>query len=265
MARRNLEKWFRGRVLKRAEADAKARTFRGADVHAFERLRGRLLRADRRGKYLLLHFERDQGFLSHLGMTGKWVRRPEGAPEPYSRARLLLDDQTVIHYVDPRLFGRIEPSPAHALEQLPAIRALGVDPFEDGFTAAQLAEVIGPSRQDLKVALMDQTRIAGLGNIHAAEALFRARLHPARKPGSLSPEEWRRLTRAIYDTLQFGLDTQEGDEISYVEEPGAENPFRIYGRAGEKCPRCGTIVRSFTQGGRTTHYCPTCQPKRPKR
>ncbi len=112
---------------------------------------------------------------------------------------------------------------------------------------------------------MDQGRVAGLGNIHAAEALFRARLHPARSPKSLTDTEWRTLTRGIHAALAFALDEADEDEIAYVEEPGTENPFLIYGRAGGPCRRCRTKVRSFTQGGRTTHYCPNCQPRRGKR
>jgi formamidopyrimidine-DNA glycosylase len=202
-------------------------------------------------------------------MTGKWVRRRSDDTEPYSRARFRLDDGHVLHFRDPRLFGRIEPAPAERLWDLPPIRALGVDPLLDGLTPGQLAEAVGSSRQGLKVALMDQTRIAGLGNIHAAEALFRAGLHPARKPRTLTLAEWRRLAQGIQDGLRFAMasfNEQSGDEdIEYVEEPGTENPFLVYGWAGEPCRRCGTRVKSFVQGGRTTHYCPGCQPRRPKR
>lgn len=263
IARRQLERWLKDRRVVRAEAQQGARTFRGAKPEEFERIRGRLLDAHRRGKYLLLTFEHDRGALAHLGMTGKFVKRPPGHTEPYSRARFVLDDGQVVHFRDPRLFGRIEPAPAAALRDLPAFKALGVDPVVDGLTPQRLQEAIGASKQDLKVALMDQSRIAGLGNIHAAEALYRAGLHPGRKAKSLTPEEWRRLARGIHATISFALDSEDGDEIEYVEEPGAPNPFKIYGRAGEPCPKCQTVVRSFTQGGRTTHFCPTCQPKRP--
>ncbi len=141
------------------------------------------------------------------------------------------------------------------------VRGLGLDPLADGLTGPRLRDRVQASKQDLKVALMDQSRIAGLGNIHAAEALFRAGIHPARKPGTLTPEEWRKLARTIQQTIQFALDNEEGEEIEYVEE-GGDNPFLIYGRAGEACTRCGTTVKSFTQGGRTTHFCPRCQPKK---
>jgi len=260
-ARQTLKKWFKGHALVAARADRKARTFRGARVADFEKLKGRLTRADRKGKYLLLGFSNGQGAVAHLGMTGKFVKRRPGVDEPYSRARFVLDSGEVIHFRDPRLFGRIEPTPAAALDEVKAVKALGVDPLNDGLDGPALKAAIGKTSRALKVALMDQTRIAGLGNIHAAEALFRARLHPARKPKSLTDAEWRALAKAIHDTIAFALEEEEGDEIEYVEEPGAPNPFLVYGRAGTPCPRCGTTVKSMGQGGRTTHFCPSCQPR----
>ncbi|MBI3180562.1 MAG: bifunctional DNA-formamidopyrimidine glycosylase/DNA-(apurinic or apyrimidinic site) lyase [Myxococcales bacterium] len=261
VTRRNLERWLSGRRVIRAEAE-RTRTFRGSRPELFEELRGRLLWASRRGKYLLLEFEGGRGLLVHLGMTGKLVKRQLGTKEPHSRARLVLDDGEVVHLLDTRLFARIEAAPAKGLRELPAIAALGIDALEDGLTPKKLEQAIGDSRQDLKVALMDQSRIAGLGNLHAAEALFRAGLHPARKPASLSKEEWRRLCRAIRDGISFAIERETAEEMEYVEEPGAENPFTVYGRGGEPCLRCGKTVRSITQGGRTTYFCPSCQRKR---
>lgn len=256
-ARRCLSRWLSPERIVRAEAD-RTRTFRGANRKAFEALRGRLTEAKRRGKYLMLSFENGEGLLAHLGMTGKWVRRPKRVVEPYSRARLFLEGGDVVHFRDPRLFGRIEPVPAEALEELPVVKALGLDPVVDGLSAKRLAERIGPSRQDLKVALMDQSRIAGLGNIHAAEALYRAGLSPTRKPATLSADEWKALARGIRATIRLALDAVTDEEIEYVEE-GGDNPFLVYGRAGERCRRCKRTFASFPQGGRTTHHCPGCQ------
>jgi formamidopyrimidine-DNA glycosylase len=264
IARRNLASWFHGRRVVKAEADD-TRVFRGAKRAKFSELTGRVEAVERRGKYLLLTFEGGRGLLAHLGMTGKFVRRPEGHVEPFSRARFHLDSGTVIHLADSRLFGRMEPAPAAKLHQLKTIQELGRDPLLDGLTGEQLQEAVGRSKQDLKVALMDQGRLAGLGNIHAAEALFRAGLHPARKPATLKPEEWQRLAHAIHETIEFALQEQAGEEPVYLEESGSENTFLVYGRAGGPCSRCGAKVVSFTQGGRTTHACPKCQPKGRKR
>jgi formamidopyrimidine-DNA glycosylase len=262
IARRTLLRWFDGHSLVRTEAE-NARTFRRGASREFARLKGPLTKAERRGKYLMLTFG-DEGLMAHLGMTGKFVKRPAQTSEPYSRARFVLDSGEVIHFRDPRMFGELQPAPAAALKELPAVKKLGRDPLVDGLDWKQLKEAIGGARLDLKVALMDQTRIAGLGNIHAAEALFRAGLHPGRKPKTLGDSEWKVLARAIHKTLAFGLDEQESDEIQYVEEPGTPNPFLIYGRAGTPCKRCKTLVKSYTQAGRTTHYCPKCQPKKRK-
>ncbi len=242
IARRQLLRWLEGREVVSAEGD-RTRIFRGSSPERLAGLRGKLDRAERKGKYLLLSFEGGRGLLAHLGMTGKFVRRPAGHAEPYSRARLALDSGEVVHFRDPRMFGRLEPVPSDQLWSLPVVRALGVDPLVDGLDWKTLRDAVGDSRQALKVALMDQGRVAGLGNIHAAEALFRAGLHPARSPRTLTDEEWKRLATAIRATLKFALEDQHAsEEIEYVEEPGAPNPFRVYGWAGTAVPQ--------VQGGR---------------
>jgi formamidopyrimidine-DNA glycosylase len=260
LARRNVERWLAGRRVVDAQAE-EARTFRGAWREAFEQVRGRLEFAKRRGKNLLLGFEGNRGLHLHFGMTGKLVRRLAGVVEPYSRARLSLDDGSVIHFRDPRLFGRIEPKPADALLSAPGLLALGPDALDEPLSGPRLALALSRTRRPLKVALMDQALLAGLGNLHVAEALFRARLHPARAPASLSQTEWRALAAAIRKTLAFALETQGGDEVQYLEDSGALNPFFVYGRAGEPCRTCGAAVESFPQSGRTTFFCPKCQPQ----
>ena len=257
-ARRQLVHWLDGRRVVKAEADD-TRMFRGSHRRGFASLRGRLQALERRGKYLLFTFEAGRGLLAHLGMTGRWLRRPEGTPVPYSRARLHLDSGQVLHFADARMLGRLEPCAASRLHALKALQALGRDPLEDGLGGAQLARAVGRTRLALKVALMDQGRVAGLGNIQVAEALFRAGLHPSRPPASLSHAEWKALARAIRATLSFTLRGLQGEEPAYLMD-GARNLFLVYGRAGTPCTRCGTRVRSFTQAGRTTHYCPHCQP-----
>lgn len=260
-ARRSLLKWTDGRAIVRTEADPKARTFRGAKIADVEALAGRVTAIDRKGKFLMIAFDDGKGAVAHLGMTGKFLKRPAGADAKWSRARFVLDSGEVIHFQDPRLFGRIEPTSAETLRQNPSVAKLGVDPLVDGLTVEQLKDALGTSKQALKVALMDQERIAGLGNIHAAEALFRARLHPERAPSSLTDDEWSRLAKAIHDGIAFALEIEAGDEIEYVEEPGAKNPFLVYGKAGEPCPVCGTTIDSSEHGGRVTFFCPSCQPR----
>lgn len=261
IARRTLERWLGASEVTGAEAE-RTRVFRTGGRTRFAGLRGRLARAERHGKVLLVSLDSGQGFLSHLGMTGKWVRRARNEPVPHSRARLLLADGAVVHYRDPRLFGRIEPHPAAALRTLPVLQRLGPDPLLTPLSGRQLCQALGSTRSPIKVALMDQRRLAGLGNIHAAEALWRARIHPGRRTASLQPPEWNRLATAIRRGLAFALAAEDAEEIAYVEEPGTENPFRVYARAGEPCPRCGTPLRLLRQAGRRTDFCPRCQPAR---
>jgi formamidopyrimidine-DNA glycosylase len=262
ITRQNLQRWLRGQRIVRAEAE-RTRTFRGAKPEDFDAIRGEVRDVSRKGKYLLLSLDNGQGLLMHLGMTGKFVRRKTGEREPYSRARFFLDNGEVIHFRDMRLFGRIQPADSKELWTLPVIQKLGLDPLVDGMTPSQLRQALGDTKQSIKVALMDQGRIAGLGNIHAAEALYRARIHPRRRPKSLSPEEWKRLCKAIHDTFRFALAREASEEIEYVEEPGSENPFLVYGRAGERCRRCRQgRIQSFVLGGRTSYFCPKCQLRR---
>ncbi|GEM_PF-16911 len=259
IARRTLVRWFKGHEVRRAES-TKTRIFRGAKPKAFEAISGPMTKAERKGKYLLLSFG-TQGVLAHLGMTGKFVKRPKGEEVLYSRARFELDTGDVIHFRDPRMFGRIEPVPSAELWKLKTIEELGIDPLTEGLDAAALKGAVGKSKQELKVALMDQGRITGLGNIHATEAMYRAKLHPSCAPMTLTDDEWSRLTAAIHAAIQFGLDEQEGDdEIQYVEEPGSENPFLVYGREGEECGNCNAVIVRTEHGGRSSFFCPECQP-----
>ena len=234
IARRNLVRWFEGHTLARAKG-TKTRIFRGAKVSDFEKLKGPLTRADRKGKYLMLAFGRS-GVLAHLGMTGKFVKRPPNAEVPYSRATFALDSGEVIHFRDARMFGRIEPAPSEKLQGLKAIQALGFDPFVEGVDGPKLKAALGKTTLDLKVALMDQGKMSGMGNIHAAEALFRAKLHPSRKPTRLTDDEWARLAAGMTAAIDFALSEQESDEPRYVEESRARCAARRSspsGRAGE--------------------------------
>jgi formamidopyrimidine-DNA glycosylase len=267
-AARTLRAWLGGRTIRRAKA-ADSRIFRGGSPRDFERLLpGRHLeRIDRRGKYLLLTFDGGLGLLSHLGMTGKWVRR---SPSPvsgrrtvpkHSHARLELDDGSALHYVDPRLFGQLSLVRGGAVSELPVIRALGPDALRGGVDAARLHAVLARSARPVKVALLDQSVLAGIGNIYATEALFRAGIHPVRPSRSLTLEDASRLAEGIQAVLELAIAGMVGeDEIAYLSQGrGAENRFVIYDRAGTPCPRCGRTLASLVIGGRTSAFCPGCQ------
>ncbi|MGI5863099.1 MAG: bifunctional DNA-formamidopyrimidine glycosylase/DNA-(apurinic or apyrimidinic site) lyase [Myxococcales bacterium] len=258
-AANRLRQWMLGRLVVRAKAEP-TRLLRGMPPGRFaQALSGRRLEGvERRGKYLLLFFDQNAGLLAHLGMTGKLVRRPTGTAEPYSHARFELDDGFTVHFRDPRKFGRLSIERADRLYSLPEIAALGPDALLEPPTAESLGRRLSRTARPVKVALMDQSVIAGLGNIHATEALFRAQIDPRLRADRLTEEQRHRLAQAIGETIALGLAANEEEEITYVEE-GAPNPFLVYGKAGEACPRCGHRLASMTQGGRTTHFCPHCQ------
>jgi formamidopyrimidine-DNA glycosylase len=260
-AARQLRAWMLGKRIVRATAP-KSRVLRGQSPRKFAAaLTGRRLQAvERKGKYLMLFFDQGVGVLAHLGMTGKIVRRAPAELEPYSRARFELKGE-VIHLRDPRKFGRLSIISASELSSAKEIAGLGPDAWEEPPTLQSLSEPFAKTKRPVKLVLMDQAVIAGLGNIHVAEALFRAGIDPRRRADRLAPADLGRLADSIRESLAFALAkmTPVQGDVAYVEEPGTVNPFLVYGKAGERCPRCGATLRSIVQGGRTTHFCPGCQ------
>lgn len=259
IASRHLRAWLGGRRIVRARA-ARSRVLRGQDPRRFAALAGRQLdRLERTGKWMLLSFDRGEGLVSHLGMTGKWIRRAgEARPAPHTRATLELDDGSAVDYRDPRMFGLLLRGKADALRALPGLVALGPDPLA-GIDVGRLHAVLRRTRRSLKEALLDQRTLAGLGNIYAAEALHRAQLDPRRAGTSVTLAEAARLAGAIDATLRAALLEADGPApITYVEE-GGENTFLVYDREDEPCPRCGTPITRIVQGGRSTFFCPACQ------
>ncbi|HEX3694348.1 MAG TPA: bifunctional DNA-formamidopyrimidine glycosylase/DNA-(apurinic or apyrimidinic site) lyase [Polyangia bacterium] len=277
-AARNLRRWAQGRTVRRIATRGAARLFRPRSARAAATLVGAQITDVRRaGKNLLLTLRRsggarrdaatDLGVWSHLGMTGKWLCRPTAEPAPrFARVSLALDDDRSLHYVDMRLFGRFQVIAGGRFSDVPELAALGPDPLNDGIDAGALHQRLQSVKTPIKVALLDQTIVAGVGNIQASEALFRARLDPRRPARTLTLAEVRRLRQGILASIAFtlkrftddGADSDAAD-IRYVEEPGTPNPFLVYGRGGQRCPRRrpGTIVR-FVQAGRSTFFCPAC-------
>jgi formamidopyrimidine-DNA glycosylase len=265
-ARGCLERWLGGQELARVEADP-GRVIRGTSPAAFAGLAGAKVRAvERRGKWLLWRFDTGQGLLAHLGMTGKFEKTPPGAPSVrWSRVRFVRPDGSVVHYRDPRKFGRLEVAPLDTLTSKDPLASLGPDALRPPLTARALAARIGKSRRTIKDVLMDQTVVAGLGNIQVTDALFLARIHPRTRADALTSADTVRLARAIQTSLRRTLKMNKGDKIVYVEESKrVENPFHVYGKAKSPCPRCGHSLKKMVISGRTTTYCPRCQAK-PKR
>lgn len=215
----------------------------------------RVTAVERRGKYLAVRLGSGQVLLVHLRMTGGFRYQPAS----HERAVLELDDGTRIAYRDLRRFGTwllLEPD---ELEEHLAIR-LGPEPLEPRFTTAFLAGRLAGRRAPVKAAILDQRTVAGLGNIYADEALWHAGIHPLRAAGDLAAEEVAALRRGIRSALRTGIRRQGADLGDGAYAGGRmQQEFRVYGRTGEPCDRCGTPIEKTRAGGRGTWYCPHCQ------
>jgi formamidopyrimidine-DNA glycosylase len=236
----------------------------GVPVPAFRRaLRGETVRrVTRRGKFLLFHLEPRRCLVGHLRMTGKFaVSPPLPRPLPYHRVWFELDDGDVLIFQDLRCFGTL--AVVERPEDYAPLAALGVDPLSRRFTPTWLAQALAASRTPLKHWLMDQSRLAGLGNIYAAEILFAARLSPLRLSNTLRAAEVERLHRATRRILRKAIHksgTTIRDFRRVDEQTGEfQNFLRVYGKAGEPCPSCRTPIARVVQQQRSTFYCPACQ------
>jgi formamidopyrimidine-DNA glycosylase len=261
IASRQLRSWLIGHRIVAARAE-RSRVIRGQSQARFAGLAGhRLADVERFGKWMLLSFDGGEGLLSHLGMTGKWVRRRAEDPRPaHARASLTLDDGHVVDYRDMRLFGRLIRGKTAELRASEALRALGPDPLS-GIDTDRLHAALARTKRSMKEALMDQRTLAGLGNIQVSESLHRAGIDPQRPAQSMTREETERLADAIVESLRATLADEDSPEpITYVEE-GGENVFLVYDRAGQPCSTCRTAIERIVQGGRSTYYCPSCQPR----
>jgi formamidopyrimidine-DNA glycosylase len=244
-----------------AVRDPKVCDLSEAEVRA--RLAGRrVLGLRRRGKYLIVDLEGVVAVI-HLRMTGQLVFRP-GSGERPARFVWYLEPATELHFQDVRRFGRLWAfDPATEAE---FFAGMGPEPFSDAFDVAFFRRALATSRAPLKAFLLDQRRIAGVGNIYADEALFRARLHPLRAAASVGPREARRLHAALLETLQAGIDHEGSSIESFIDPAGERGSFQeildVYQRTGEPCRVCGATVHRTVVGGRGTHYCPRCQPRR---
>jgi formamidopyrimidine-DNA glycosylase len=254
-----------GRRFERVEIDDPrlVRPYEPAEVAA--ELAGEQVAAvERRGKYLIVRFESDRVLLIHLRMTGSLRHSRTGLPDDaHRRAVVRLDDGSDVAYRDVRRFGTwlvLEPG---ELEPYLAKR-VGEEPLDALFTAARLGEQLARRRAPIKAALLDQRTLAGLGNIYVDEALWRARIHPLRPAENLDRAELRRLHKGIRAALEAGIARQGSTLRDYALPDGGsgsmQDAFKVYGRGGEPCDRCGTPIAKSRVGGRGTWFCPTCQP-----
>jgi formamidopyrimidine-DNA glycosylase len=266
--RRSLDPTVVGRRLERVEIlDGRlVRPFEPLEV-AMELEGETVERLERRGKYLIFRFESGRVLLVHLRMTGSFVHSDGPLPDdPYRRAVLSLDNGADVGYRDVRRFGTwllLEPG---ELDPYLAER-LGDEPFSEAFTSRALARRLKGRRAPVKAALLDQRSLAGMGNIYADEALWRARIHPLRPAGELKPAEIKRLHAGVREALELGI-ARQGATLSDYRMPNGDSgamqeEFEAYGREGEPCSRCDTPIAKIRAAGRGTWFCPRCQRAKP--
>ena len=227
----------------------------------------RIADVGRRGKFLQLGLvsgidgQPPLTLFIHLRMSGDlYIKAGDYTPEKHDRLILALTDRRLV-FNDTRKFGRVwltaDPSQV--------IGDLGPEPLDPAFTPRAFHEMLVSRRRQLKPLLLDQTFLAGLGNIYTDEILHMARLHPLRSSDGLTEEEAGALWKSIRETLRIGIENN-GASIDWVYRGGGyQHHFRVYGRTGKPCPVCGTLIERILVGQRSTHFCPGCQPREGQR
>jgi formamidopyrimidine-DNA glycosylase len=266
--RRHLAPHVEGRVLTRLEVlDPRwSDPVAGGEVAAA--VEGRRVEAlARRGKYLVWELEDDVHLMLHLRMTGTLLLDP---PEPprYRRVRFGFDDGRQVYFDDPRRFGTGELALGGDARDAFFAARLGVEPLSPDFTSAHLYALTKVSRAPIKAFLLDQRKVAGVGNIYADEALFRAGIHPLRPASRLSRKQVAALRDGVVASLQAGLEAKGASIDDFRHPDGVQGSFQhrflIHLREGEPCLVCGRPVRKLRAAGRGTYVCERCQP-RPRR
>jgi len=270
VVRRDLEKEFTGKRIKTAEVSGSPRSVRrqASPEEFVERLAGRkVTKVGRRGKYLLMFLDGGDVLVVHLGMSGQLLRPKsarESAPK-HTHVVITFTQGPPLRFVDPRTFGEMFVTSAANLDEIEELAHLGVDPLETAMSWDYFGQLLHQRRTKLKPLLMDQKFVAGVGNIYSDEILWEAGLRWDRLSNELSPEEVRRLYRAMVEILQSAV-KYRGSSLSdqqYVDLQGNAGTYQehhnVYAREGQQCPRCRAIVVRSKVGGRSTFYCESCQ------
>ncbi len=237
---------------------------RPIDRRALDGLVGATVRAvERRAKYLRIRMDGGRSLVVHLGMSGRLVSAPAGPPALHEHVTWTFASGRTLRYRDPRRFGLVYVVGDAAIDRHPDFASLGVEPLGRDFDAAYLRERAAGRRGPVKAFLMDQRVVVGVGNIYASEVLFRARVSPRRRVGTIGPERWGRIADATRAVLARAIDAGGTTIRDYVGGRGTTGRFQaelaVYGRGGEPCVVCGTPVRRTVMAGRATYACGRCQ------
>ena len=218
----------------------------------------------RRGKFLSVLLNSGDYFVLHLRMTGCLLLTPADYPaEKHTHIVFYLSSGDELRFSDTRRFGRFWLFRKGESDTYSGMDKLGLEPFDTGLTAGYLQQHFGKRKKAVKECLLDQSVIAGIGNIYSDEILFAAKIHPARPANSLTKAEWERLAATVPERLAYFIEKNALTPEEYLESKGQDyrnTPFlQVYGRGGEPCPNCGAILCRMTVGGRSCVYCPKCQ------
>lgn len=263
--RRSLQDKIKGKTLVGVEVFLE-KMVKGIDMDNLDaKLNGKkVTRLDRRGKYLIIHLSGGLAMVIHLRMTGQLLYcLPEEKALKHTHVVFHFNDKRELRFVDQRQFGKVQLVPIKELDTVSGLKTLGVEPLSDQFTREFIKKELRNRRTKIKPLLLDQTIIAGIGNIYADEALFRAMIHPERVASALTPREASRLYLAIKEVLIEGIENRGTSIKDYIDGDGNQGSnqsnLRVYGREGEPCPKCGKTIERKAIGGRSSHFCPKCQ------
>lgn len=268
--RRTLIELVAGKRIERVTVHLPRIIQRPSDSVAFAAmLAGRTIeRVERRGKFLKIMLD-GMVLVSHLRMEGRYgLYKQDELLEKHTHVVFHFDDGTELRYKDVRQFGTMHLFDPGEEEALPPLSKLGVEPLSEAFTLQELQGRLARRTTAIKPLLLNQAYVVGLGNIYVDEALFLAGIHPLRAADSLQESEWERLHRAIIDTLERAVQAGGSSIKSYVNGQGEMGMFQhaltVYGRQGEGCKQCASLIEKSVVGGRGTHTCPQCQPLHPE-
>ncbi|MGQ7392390.1 DNA-formamidopyrimidine glycosylase [Streptococcus suis] len=263
--RRGLNRLVKGKKIERVRVDYPRMIVTGADSFREQLVGQTIMEVDRRGKYLLLYLT-DFVLISHLRMEGKYNLFHDVVPaSKHFHVFFALSDGSTLVYQDVRKFGTMELLGKADVDAYFISRKIGPEPTEEDFVLEEFALKLAKSRKPIKAHLLDQSLVAGLGNIYVDEVLFKAQVHPAQTSNLLSAEQVADLRQATIEVLQLGIEKGGSTIRTYKNALGMDGTMQdylqVYGKTGQACPRCQTEIIKIQLSGRGTHFCPKCQVK----
>ncbi len=277
--RRGLHELIIGRTVKKVVHDTpKSFPNAAADVEMFL-VGAKVIDVRRRAKVLLIDLDSQYTLVIHLKMTGQLVFRANDArfgaghpndsligelPDRSTRVTFTFADDSYLYFNDQRKFGWVRLMPTLEVPNIDFMQKVGPEPLEHDFTSNQFKERFKrKAKSPIKAALLDQTVIAGVGNIYADESLWGAKIHPLRKVATITDDEFEKLYHELRDVMNLAIEKGGSTDRNYVNAEGKKGSYidfaRVFRREGKPCPRCGTIIVKFKAAGRGTHICPHCQ------